>query len=98
MQYPSPPREEEVDVELVTLPSAPPAPPPMPFLPPPQDPMTRLPEIDRPLTDLNRRDLFVLGAGGLGVLVAVGAGYALTSLIGWLRAPKPTTTEEPKTS
>jgi hypothetical protein len=36
---------------------------------------------DRPLWDLNRRDLFLLVAGGGGVLGAVGAGYGLSRLV-----------------
>jgi glycine/D-amino acid oxidase-like deaminating enzyme len=40
-----------------------------------------VPDANRPLTDLNRRDLFLLGIGGAGVLSAVGIGYLLTRLI-----------------
>ena len=52
-----------------------------------------VPESPRPLTDLNRRDLFYLAAGGLGVLFAVGGGYAITSL---LKSPKPAASDEEK--
>src|SRR5205823_12071129 len=94
--YPRPlPRDDEVDVELVTLPSAPgPMPVPISFEPP-ASMIVRVPDLDRPLTDLNRRDLFLLGAGGLGVLFAVGAGYALTSL---LKSSKPPVIDEDKKS
>jgi hypothetical protein len=83
---PRPPIEEEVSVELVTLPS----PTPTPFEAP-ELMIVRVPDTDRPLTDLNRRDLLLLGAGGFGVLLAVGAGYALTSL---LKTSKPVVTDE----
>ncbi len=87
--YPAPPSDDEVDVELVTLPSSFPAPRVVPF-----DSETRMvPESPRPLTDVNRRDLFYLAAGGLGVLFAVGGGYAITSL---LKSPKPAASDEEK--
>ena len=87
--YPAPPSDDEVDVELVTLPSSFPTPMVVPF-----DSEPRIaPESPRPLTDLNRRDLFYLAAGGLGVLFAVGGGYAITSL---LKSPKPAASDEEK--
>jgi hypothetical protein len=64
-----------VEVELVTLPSPevqrPAAPPQVVYRePPPQA-----------LWQLDRRDLFMLGFGGLGVLAAVGLGYGLAKAV-----------------
>ena len=87
--YPAPPLDDEVDVELVTLPSSFPAPMVVPFDSEPR----MVSELPRPLTDVNRRDLFYLAAGGLGVLFAVGGGYAITSL---LKSPKPAASDEEK--
>ncbi len=86
--YPAPPHDDEVDVELVTLPSSLPS-PVVPFDSEPR----MVSESPRPLTDVNRRDLFYLAAGGLGVLFAVGGGYALTTL---LKSPKPAASDEEK--
>lgn len=84
--YPAPShRDDEVDVELVTLPTTAPGAMPLPLDPEPM--IVRIPDTNRPLTDLNRRDLFLLAAGGLGVLLAVGGGYALTSLLRTKPAP-----------
>ena len=73
-------RDDEVDVELVTLPTSAPSPMPLPF-DLQESSVVRVRETDRPITDLNRRDLFLLGAGGFGVLAAVGFGFALTRLL-----------------
>ena len=54
--------------------------------------IARTSDADRPLTDLNRRDLFLLGAGGFGVFLAVAGGYALTSLL----RGKPTPSDDEK--
>jgi eukaryotic-like serine/threonine-protein kinase len=66
------PAEEEMDVELVTEPPVPsfPAPVPVPLAPP-----------ERPLWPPDRRDWFMLAAGAVGVLGAVGLGYGLARLL-----------------
>jgi eukaryotic-like serine/threonine-protein kinase len=46
----------------------------------------------RPLWQLDRRDLFMLGFGGLGVLAAVGLGYGLAK-VARRKPPEPETTE-----
>ena len=69
-----PPRyDDAVEVELVTLPPA-----PAPVLVPVAD--------DRPLWELDRRDLILLAAGGGGVLGALGVGYAFARLLRGTRA------------
>jgi hypothetical protein len=47
----------------------------------------------RPLTDLNRRDMLMLTAGGVGVVAALAAGYGLAKLVQGLRSPP--RTEDP---
>ncbi|OWK35846.1 serine/threonine protein kinase [Fimbriiglobus ruber] len=69
---PLPAEEEEISVELVTLP--PPAPVVQAMMPP-------MEEEERPLSDLNRRDFIMLGAGGGGILVAIGIGFGLAKLM-----------------
>ena len=69
------PQMEEVEVELVTIP--PPAPAPMPF----PEPMPMMMPADRAMWELDRRDVFMLAAGGMGVLVAVGLGYGLARVV-----------------
>ncbi|MBN9518667.1 serine/threonine protein kinase [bacterium] len=76
---PLPPDDDLVDVELVAAPP-PPAPPPKPVY-------VKVPD-DRPLTDLNRRDMLMLTAGGVGVVAALAAGYGLARLVQSLRSPK----------
>lgn len=73
--YPVPPRDE-VDVELVAMPNANLTP-----MPVPSPTVIRIPDTNRPLSDLNRRDLTLLALGGLGVLLSVGAGFALTRIL-----------------
>jgi eukaryotic-like serine/threonine-protein kinase len=78
------PADDEVNVELVSLPNSAPMPMQVPVpvsFAPPEPRALRVPDANRPLTDLNRRDLFLLGIGGAGVLSAVGIGYLLTRLI-----------------
>jgi serine/threonine protein kinase len=89
--YPAPPASEEVDVELVTLPTGP-APQPLP-LDMPEPEIVRVSDDDRPLTDVSRRDVIFLGMGGFGVLAAVGFGYAMTRL---LRGSKPPAEDDEK--
>ncbi|HXD88028.1 MAG TPA: serine/threonine-protein kinase [Urbifossiella sp.] len=84
------PDDDGINVELVTLPPA----MPMPLMPMPAP--QAMPDGDRPLTDLTRRDLYLLSLGGLGVFLAVGAGYALTSLLKGSSAPAPTAEDEKK--
>ncbi|QDU19273.1 serine/threonine-protein kinase [Urbifossiella limnaea] len=86
---PPPPGDDDdlVDVELVT------AAPPPPALPPPPV-YVKLPD-DRSLLDLNRRDMLMLTAGGVGVVAALAAGYGLAKLVQGLRAPK-TDTDPPE--
>jgi hypothetical protein len=67
---PDPPEEEEVDVELVTVPEP-------EFAPPPEPPV---PE-ERPLWPPDRRDWLMLAAGAFGVLSAVGVGYGLARVL-----------------
>ena len=69
------PRVEEVEVELVTMPG-----PVVPSPVPPPQVIYREPP-PRPLWQLDRRDLFMLGFGGLGVLAAVGLGYGLAKAV-----------------
>jgi serine/threonine protein kinase len=71
------PLGDEVDVELVTIP-APPAVVAVP-LPLPAEEPEPLPEPG--LLPSNRRDLFMLGAGGFGTLVAVVLGYLLAQAV-----------------
>lgn len=78
---PPPPDDDLVDVELVTAAPPQPAPPPKPVY-------VKVPD-DRPLLDLNRRDMLMLTAGGVGVVAALAAGYGLAKLVQGLRAPKP---------
>ncbi|HEX4614168.1 MAG TPA: serine/threonine-protein kinase [Urbifossiella sp.] len=74
-----PPDDDLVEVELVTaVPPPPPAPPPKPVY-------VKVPD-DRPLHDLNRRDMLMLTAGGVGVVGALAAGYALAKLVQGLRS------------
>ena len=85
--------EDDVDVELVTLPppvvpQAVPALNPFPVGPPV---IVRAPD-DRSLMDLNRRDMMLLGLGGFGVLASVALGYGLAQVI---RRKQPET-EEPE--
>jgi hypothetical protein len=80
--------DDLVDVELVTV--APPPPPPP--APPPKPVYVKLPD-DRSLLDLNRRDMLMLTAGGVGVVAALAAGYGLAKVVQGLRAPKPEATE-----
>ncbi len=54
---------DEINVELVTMPSAP------------------ADEEPRSALELNRRDFVLLGAGSLGVLLAMGAGYGLSRAV-----------------
>jgi eukaryotic-like serine/threonine-protein kinase len=88
--YPGPPAasDEEVDVELVTLPDA----GVQPNLIPLDEPGPRSyggSDDDRPLTDLSRRDWFFLSIGGFGVVSAMGVGFALTRLLrGSLKPPE----------
>ncbi len=75
----SPAAVEEVDVEVVDM-AALGAPV---YVPPPFAPTPAAPAVnpdDRPLTDLGRRDFMMLGAGGLGVLLAVCGGYGMAQL------------------
>ncbi len=69
--------DDLVDVELVATPP-PPAPPPKPVY-------VKVPD-DRPLTDLNRRDMLMLTTGGVGVVAALAAGYGLARLVQSLRS------------
>jgi len=81
---PPPPDDDDlVDVELVTAAPPPPAPPPKPVY-------VKVPD-DRPLLDLNRRDMLMLTAGGVGVVAALAAGYGLAKVVQGMRAPKPET-------
>jgi serine/threonine protein kinase len=94
--YPKTPSEVEVDVELVSLPGAAPvpAPQPMPYLEP-AEPTRRGAEPERPLTDLNRRDLMLLAMGGGGVVAAMAVGFTLTRLLrGTTTKPAPTGDEK----
>jgi serine/threonine protein kinase len=73
VRHPAPapaPAVEEVDVELVTEPLAPPAPEFMPG-----------PPVARPLWPPDRRDWLMLAAGAMGVLTAVGLGYGLAKAL-----------------
>lgn len=80
--------DDLVDVELVTASPPPPAPPP-----PPSPPVyVKVPD-NRSLMDLNRRDMLMLTAGGVGVVAALAAGYGLAKVVQSLRAPKPEATE-----
>jgi serine/threonine protein kinase len=81
------PRSDEVEVELVTMP--PPA--PAVQLPPPPPQVVYRDPPPRPLWQLDRRDLFMLGFGGLGVLAAVGLGYGLAKAV--RRKPEPEAVE-----
>ena len=87
--YPKSPIDDEVDVELVTLPST----APQPFALPPSS-VRRESDADRPLTDLNRRDMILVALGGLGIVAAMGAGFALTRLL--RGGTKPVEDEEKK--
>ncbi|VTR97639.1 serine/threonine-protein kinase [Tuwongella immobilis] len=58
-------RPEDVDVELIPI-------------PPPEGAVSRE---ERPLTELDRRDIIMLAAGGGGVLFAILSGYALAQLV-----------------
>jgi serine/threonine protein kinase len=77
---PRPPRAEEVEVELVTL-------------PPPQV-IVREPE-PRAVWQLDRRDLVMLGLGGVGVLSALGLGYGLALLVRKRPSGEPESGERP---
>ena len=79
--YPKTPQNEEVDVELVTLPNAPPPVQPQPFGVPEPRSRGRVRDEERPLTDLNRRDMMLVAFGGLGIVTAMGIGFALTRLL-----------------
>jgi len=74
-----------IDVELVTLPVAP---PPMMVA----SSRRTTDEVERPLTDLNRRDYLMLGIGGFMIAAAGGLGVGLAKLIGG-KAPPPSNPE-----
>ncbi len=80
--------DDMIDVELVTLPVAPP--PRMIAAP---QPVAH--DDDRPLTDLNRRDYIMLGIGGFMIAAAGGLGVGLARLIGG-KAPPPSPETEVK--
>jgi len=87
--YPAPDLLDDgdfVEVELVT--NLPPAPVP----PPPPPVYVRAPD-DRPLWELDRRDLILLAAGGGSVIGALGLGYGLARLIR-PASPKPEAEEK----
>ena len=65
--------DEEVEVELVTMPAPSSMPLPQPAIEPVRD--------DRGLLELNRRDLIMLVGGGMGVIGALGTGYGLARLV-----------------
>jgi len=89
---PSPaPIDDEVDVELVTMP-APVQQQPLPFNDLPQRAPTA--EIDRPFTDLNRRDLILVGMGGGLVVATMAMGFALTRIL--RGSTKPPTDDDAK--
>ena len=64
---PPPLREDEIDVELIAMP-VPSSEPPAP--------------VERELTDLDRRDVIMLSAGGGAVFFAIVCGWGLSRLIG----------------
>jgi hypothetical protein len=74
---PKPADDDEVNVELVTLPQSAPASNQFPVGPPV---IVRAPD-ERPLTEFHRRDMIMLGIGGFGVLTAFGLGFGLAQLI-----------------
>jgi len=71
---PPPPPEPMINVELVPWPPPQPAPPPPPRRDGPKE------EDEKSPYELGRRDFVMLGLGAVGVLVAVGFGYALARL------------------
>lgn len=84
---PLPIDDDLVEVELVTLsPPPPPAPPPKPVY-------VKVPDA-RSLLDLNRRDMLMLTAGGVGVVAALATGYGLAKIVQTLRSSPPKAEDE----
>jgi serine/threonine protein kinase len=84
---PLPIDDDLVEVELVTL-----SPPPPPA--PPKPVYVKVPD-DRSLLDLNRRDMLMLTAGGVGVVAALATGYGLAKIVQTLRSSPSKVEDEP---
>ncbi|MFO0803325.1 MAG: serine/threonine-protein kinase [Gemmataceae bacterium] len=94
--YPKTPHEIEVDVELVSLPSAGAPAPQQVALIQTEPASRRRAEADRPLTDLTRRDLMLMAMGGGGVVLSMTLGFTLTRLLRSTVKPPPTEGDDKK--